>query len=92
VLKQHKHQAENRNRSKKTELEILTAAKEVVEVPVILSPRTGRGQQCHEHNEDATNHGTAFKGPVRERSLRTRCLLQSILSIFLDSTRSHRRH
>jgi hypothetical protein len=90
VLKQHKHQAENRDRGEKTELKILPAVKKVVEVPVILSPGTDCNQQNREPNEDTTSHGTGLKGPVPERSIRTGYLLQSILSISHNFIRSGR--
>jgi hypothetical protein len=40
MLQQHKYQTENRNCGEKAEFEILPTVKKVVEVPVILSPRT----------------------------------------------------
>ena len=90
MLKQHKHQAENRDRGEKTELKILPAVKKVVEVPVILSPGTDCNQQNREPNEDTTSHGTGLKGSVPERSLRTGYLLQSTLSNSHNSIRSGR--
>ena len=67
VLEQHKHQAENRDGSEETELEILSAVKKVVEIPVILSPGNDCDQQSSEHNQDTTNQSTRLIGAVSVR-------------------------
>jgi hypothetical protein len=80
-LHQNQHQTKTHKRTKKAELEILPAARKVIEVPVILSPRTDCGQHSYERNEDATIDGSELKGAVRERSPRIESLFQSILSM-----------
>jgi hypothetical protein len=88
LLHQYRDKAENQDRRQETKLEILSAARKIVEVPVIFSPWTDCNQQSCEHNEDATTNGISLRGSVPERSRRSGCLLQSILSSFLNLPRS----
>lgn len=51
VLQQHKHQAKDGHDQKNTEFEILTTAREVIEMPEVLGPRHDKQKKNREQNE-----------------------------------------